>query len=377
MMDASGARLLQRTYEADDDERRTSVLVEIARAVSACGVHALVTGPRGILETTDSNGQEAHRDEYLARWQPHDPRFALALARPFAAVSDAEHLDARAFEKSAFYNEFLLEMEIRHTLMVVAPLSHETTLAFAFLRPPQLPAFAAQEQQLLSRLVPHLHRAARLRDELRQATSARDDLAHALDLMAAPMLLLDAYGAIVLGNHAARVLLDARDGVCIEAGRLCAAHPADDREVLGAIARAALFAEASTRVPSDHELAAQVLARRKAGAPLCLAMYPLRPDHSLRVGTARARVLVSLHDPSRRSLLDASLVAARYGLTKTEAALTVALVGGHTVAAFAREHGCAEQTARSHLKRVFDKTRTRRQSDLVRAVLELHRTRVR
>lgn len=45
------------------------------------------------------------------------------------------------------------------------------------------------------------------------------------------------------------------------------------------------------------------------------------------------------------------------------------LAEGRTLAEFAEVRGCSEQTARTHLKRILDKTQTKRQADLVRVLL--------
>jgi len=62
-------------------------------------------------------------------------------------------------------------------------------------------------------------------------------------------------------------------------------------------------------------------------------------------------------------------VAGVYGVTTTEALLVIALAEGQTLADFARERGSTELTARLHLKRVFENSRTTRQVDPVRLLL--------
>jgi len=56
-------------------------------------------------------------------------------------------------------------------------------------------------------------------------------------------------------------------------------------------------------------------------------------------------------------------------LTPTEAELAAALAEGRTLAEFAEARGCSEQTGRTHLKRILEKTGTSRQADLVRVLL--------
>jgi DNA-binding CsgD family transcriptional regulator len=99
-------------------------------------------------------------------------------------------------------------------------------------------------------------------------------------------------------------------------------------------------------------------------------LFALRPSSELRErGSRRARILALIHDPRRRIRLNPALVAQLHGLTSTEAALATAIAEGHTLAEFAIVRGCTELTARTHLKRILDKTGTNRQPELVRVLL--------
>ena len=80
-------------------------------------------------------------------------------------------------------------------------------------------------------------------------------------------------------------------------------------------------------------------------------------------------MLAVVHDPDQGARLDPELVARLHGLAATEAELAVMLAAGRTVADFAAEHGCREQTARTHLKHIFSKTGFTRQPELVCALL--------
>jgi DNA-binding CsgD family transcriptional regulator len=63
-------------------------------------------------------------------------------------------------------------------------------------------------------------------------------------------------------------------------------------------------------------------------------------------------------------------VAARsYGLTPSETRLALALLEGQSLRAAAAATAISYQTARSQLKQIFAKTGTRRQAELVRALL--------
>ena len=58
-----------------------------------------------------------------------------------------------------------------------------------------------------------------------------------------------------------------------------------------------------------------------------------------------------------------------YGLTAAEASFTLDLLEGKGLSWAASQNGVSLNTARTHLKHVFEKTRTHRQAELVRLIL--------
>ena len=70
--------------------------------------------------------------------------------------------------------------------------------------------------------------------------------------------------------------------------------------------------------------------------------------------------------------IPAAALGALYDLTPAEARVLVDISAGHTPAALASALGVAEATVRTHLARVFSKTGTSRQADLVRLVGSLN-----
>lgn len=67
---------------------------------------------------------------------------------------------------------------------------------------------------------------------------------------------------------------------------------------------------------------------------------------------------------------DADSLASLYGLTPAEAGLAESLVRGVGLAAACRERAISLNTGKGYLKRIFEKTGTRRQSELVALVMK-------
>jgi DNA-binding CsgD family transcriptional regulator len=197
------------------------------------------------------------------------------------------------------------------------------------------------------------------------------DLRRTLDVLPIPLALVDGSLKVLCANARAEALLGPQQELSVRHSRLYARRP-QESAALEAAARMALhMAEPPTaHAPPTAALPPFVQIAREEKRPLGVTLMPIRPRHRLRAqGHPQARVLVVFHDPEAVARLDDGLVATVHGLTPTEALLAVAIAEGKSLAEFAAARGCSEQTARTHLKRILDKTQARRQADLVRILL--------
>ncbi len=172
----------------------------------------------------------------------------------------------------------------------------------------------------------------------------------ALDRLRLGIIVVAADHTVLTANNYARDLLRARDGLQLTRHGL-AALTADDTRRLRAI-----LATGTTATAIAH------LSRRAGKRPLSLLACPA-------ASTPRApasAVIVFVSDPDHAWSVDASRVAQLHGLTPAEARLAAHLVQGATLVEAARRMGVALTTVRTHLKRTFEKTGTRRQAELVK-----------
>ena len=102
----------------------------------------------------------------------------------------------------------------------------------------------------------------------------------------------------------------------------------------------------------------------KSRPPMVLHMLPLRRSaHEIFSG---ADILVAATALSASSLVPSpTLLAGLFDLTPAEARLATALSQGHVLKAAAIGSNITEKTARTYLERIFAKTGTRQQSQLV------------
>ena len=117
-----------------------------------------------------------------------------------------------------------------------------------------------------------------------------------------------------------------------------------------------------------------LLQRNPGERPLSGVLYPLRgelgPDESRANGASPAAVIF-ISDPDHSTGIDQSRLEGFYGLTPAEARVAALLVQGTHLDDAAKALGISLTTARTHLQRIFDKTETQTQADLVRLMLDI------
>ncbi|MFP1644949.1 response regulator [Pontitalea aquivivens] len=216
---------------------------------------------------------------------------------------------------------------------------------------------------MLATVAAHLRQVARLRASIgarlaqtRAALAApAGDQGAALDRLAPAIVLLCPRGEVVQANAAARAL-------CGPAGPLVLGT----RLVCTASGPAAALRTAIAQVISGHADSAGPVSipRADGGRDLIVLFGALDAGHP-----QGAAALVVIVDPDRRHVPDPMLLARVFGLTPTEARIAHLLATGQRPEDISRGLGVSGTTVAFHLKNLFSKTDTNRQSDLVALIL--------
>ena len=260
---------------------------------------------------------------------------------------------------------------------VQAPFGYgDTALAFlskserhfgsiAIMRDLHLAGFPSEAIAELRALVPHIRRAAMIADLLEARVLARDTLSATLDLMNAGVVLTEADGRIVHANAVAERLIDSRNALRRDGDELTARDAQSAAELRQAISLAA--SGTTLDVPKSG-----ITLALKAADGHDLAAWVLPLDRGLRrdlsAGFA-ARAAVFIRELGDTAPIPAELFVRRYAITAAECRVLVLIVQGMTVAETAESLGISVTTTKTHLTRLFHKTGTQRQSDLVRLAM--------
>jgi DNA-binding CsgD family transcriptional regulator len=201
--------------------------------------------------------------------------------------------------------------------------------------------------------------------------ASRDVLAaltYGLDLVRHGAMLVAAEGRPRLANHAALAILRKNDGLMLARTGLVAERATDTRLLQKLLQDAIKSPELGE--PKDSPLTLQ---RRTAHHSLIVRVVPgpefQGPGLDCWPGTDSRTALLKLYDQDMGLEVDAGDLCRLYGLTRGEAALAVLLVRGKSIEEAAAELFISPHTARTHLKRIFMKTDTHRQTELVVRIL--------
>lgn len=179
-----------------------------------------------------------------------------------------------------------------------------------------------------------------------------------LELLGTAAILLDGDGVAIGFNEAARDCIGPE--FYIRNRRLVAAHPASNRALAELI---------KTTLDGKSRCGEQVVITRHNTRPLIVRIIRLCGRTVSLFDPARA--IIRVVNASRAILPTESQVKSAFGLSSGESRLVICLAGGQTLQDAASACGISYETARKRIKLVFEKTDTRRQSELIALVIRI------
>ncbi len=334
-------RLIDRIYEASLEESAWQPL--LGAVAEACDARAAVLVARdqvsGALSFADEVGLDSdYRHVYLQRLRYEDLRLEDLIRHPLGTVRTDTMIERyQDYLASRAYRELYSRLGTEHALGAFLVEEGRQQLALRLFRSRRQGPFDERAVRRYRRLVPHLTRALRLRRRSEALRRESRSGAAALALLPWPLFQLTAESDPHPLNAAGRRLLAERPGLAPQLARLTS----DAAPGLATLDLAGASQRESWHCRLQRSDAGQ--GRQTWIALLAAAEQAQEPPAGLAEG-----------------------LTALFGLTPAEARLTACLCRGQTLAGAAKELGIARETARSHLRSCFAKTRTNRQVDLVR-----------
>jgi DNA-binding CsgD family transcriptional regulator len=300
--------------------------------------------------------ESGHDPAAVALWHARadeDPSLAVCLARPGALVWSERVMERRAYEMNPFVNEVLRPGGLWHVLgqSCSAP---DGVFGVGIHRPRSRP-FTPDDLQRVEPVLRHLQRAMQINYRLAAADADKRTLGEVIDHLRAGAVLLDARGAVVLANRAAKTLAGAGDGFALDGG-LLAATPAVTKTLKMAVAR----------VMDGITSATTSLPRPSGREAYRVLIVPLAPGGiATHDGGRHIAALAFITDPDPPFHIAPEALRGYLDLTAAEARVTAELLAGHTTREIATMLGVTFDTVRVHVRHVLQKTATSSRTELI------------
>lgn len=287
------------------------------------------------------------------------------IDQPVNKVFTVDDLMTQAvWRRTSYYQHWCKPRDVFHVMGADILTQESGRLRFRITRPEQAPRFSALDRRRCEAILPHLRRALDIHDLIDRSETMGSLYSQAIGRLAIGTLVLDREGSVLELNLVARQLIEANDGIKMVGDRLRATYPSGNRKLQKLISDAC--AVRSGDVPAVAE--ALSIERASGEVSLGVVVEPV-PSQDWAEGKGHPAVVVYIRDASSKSMASVSAAQRLFNLTPAETTLTMELANGLSLEEAAEAMNIKRNTARAHLRSIFSKTGVRRQTELVRIVL--------
>jgi PAS domain-containing protein/DNA-binding CsgD family transcriptional regulator len=354
-------------------------LARLGEAVGGSGVVVMSAyDPSGGAQLIESVGYDI---EYWDRVQtehstPETNRYMSFInsASPGQVLQPRAMMSLKDWLEDPIYRKFLRPDGLVDGLM--CPLVRKSG-GFAAIATFRGRHYTSEHLKFLEAAAPHVRHALDVHVRLNSQTQLAEASRLSLDHLRAAVVLTDRHGRMISANQAALDILGRSDGISLGRGGSLQAWKGEDTTKLRAlIMKASGYAERGVKGKIEANVSQLAggsirLLRPSGLSSVEVLVTSLRsPDtYGINVVGNRPSAIIFLSDPSEAADVDVLALRQMYGLTAAESRLVVQLILGVDIRAAAEAIGVSVHTARTLLKRSFERTETNRQVNLISKVL--------
>jgi DNA-binding CsgD family transcriptional regulator len=357
--------LISEIYDAAlDPSLWIDVLAKIVHFVGGSAA-ALCTGSAAEKSVYDYGIDTHYRQLYFDHHINLDPaitgRFSADIDEP-VAISDI--VPYHEFLTTRFYREWAQPQGLVDFVVCVLDKSTTSPAMIRVFRHERDGAVDDQARRRMRLIGPHVRRSLHVGRLIDLETAETATYADVLDSIAAGVFLVDAGARIIHANIAGQVMLEVGDFLRAVDGRLAAGDSETNKTLRGTFAAAGSGDEAA----GIKGIAVPLMAR--TGEHYVAQVLPLtlsKPPCASIIRPAVAALFV--HKAALQAPTLPEAIAKSYRLTPAEVRVLLAIVELGSVPQVARALGVAASTVRTHILRLYKKTGTGREADLVKFVV--------
>jgi len=289
-------------------------------------------------------------NDFLEMNEADPARAAAPMLAAGRIYIDHEFHGAANLRRMPFYRDFLGRYGIAHYALLPAGGDAASTHVLSILRESGRRVFGAHEQSLMRAVQPHLRHALNLRHQIGQRQERARLFEGVFDALSFPLLACSTRGGLAMANAAGRQWMEQADCPLAKTG-------------------------ASLPLRGLLEQACGVGVEKPAAGSLMMpggdvvVVLPFVPQTDAGSG---ALALLAVQGARWRPLAPGEMLRTLFGLTPAEIRLVHHLaLHDEPLTVVAGQWGLSLNTLRTQLKAIFQKSHTRRQSDLLRLVGQL------
>ncbi len=333
-----------------------------------CGFGSIIVIPDGtrpfeFLDHTLPPSAAAQYTEYYYKVSPL--RHLFYAIEPGQSFTRREEMPDDEFTRTEFYNEWARKYDFFNYHYGLLFRNPHSSAGVMLSKRRSRPHFTEDELYTINLVKPHLGRAYELHLSLARDKDKSEMIESAIDRVPRNVVLIDLDGRVVFANNGAKALLNNNDGLTIAANQtLRCSVPAECKKGRD------LLRSAIGPIVLEKPMRGGTL---QVSRPSGLRQYnvlvsPFAEDGLVRTeGSNLAIVFIS--DPEENVETVEDVLVNIYDLTPTEARVASLLTNGNGI-----DHICdllriKQNTVKTHLKHIFSKTETRRQSELIKLIL--------
>jgi DNA-binding CsgD family transcriptional regulator/PAS domain-containing protein len=305
-----------------------------------------------------------YQPEFLEKLGQNYAQSPMAASDVVADIGDVSALSMDCYEslESRFFRDVLEPFGLLDIIWFPALRTGGRMASLHASRRETAPHYRQREIDLLKLPAPHVCRVLAISDALDIRAVRSEMLERTLDGLVAGVFLTARDGRIVYMNAAAERQIKTGNSIRIVNDRIFPTDSATRAALSKAIDEAGR--EDTDKGTREYSLAIPDV---EGGPGYVASLLPVeRGQRSDILAPFAASVAVFTKDPIQAPLMPGEAFARLYKLTGGELRVLLALAQGLGAKEAAEMLGIGEPTVRTHLQRIFSKTETARQADLVR-----------
>jgi DNA-binding CsgD family transcriptional regulator len=305
-------------------------------------------------------------EEYNSYYQFISPfRQQILQLKPGEKFNREAACSDKAFLETEIYQDFFKRQDVFNYEYRVLFKEAGTTAGISFSRSRRMKNFDARDYKIMDLLLPHVQNALRIHLQFAKLEREKKILLECFERASQRIVVVDRSGKAVFINKSADRLIAAKNGLQTDAKGFLSANFAQDSKSLRLLLQR-IF-EPDLDQPANSGSVLQI-SRKNGARPLSVFAAPFVESESAYLRAEKLAILF-VNDPEHEvEDIEPDLIRI-YKLTPAESRITAILARGKSLNEACRLLEIRPNTIRTHLKRIFSKTETNRQSELVKLIL--------